>query len=397
MESKFKAIKELKYVIANSVILEGMNLPIDNLFILNTTSLNGKDLINLIGRVNRLNNIFSSKGNNLNKLLPSIHFVNSLEYSGQYNMTSKIEQLRSRVFNDVVENPMLNSFEIPKGTKPDEKTKIINIQNEENFLFNNSSLQSDIIKRYIIENGITKFYWNIEKLISQIIYVQDSIKNNKNFEWLSRTFMDKLYFVFLSNSENISDPEFNRLTKTEARNYYDNYILINRKKSLNENIISQFAYFKTKQKSADFYTYIGSPYGEITKDGKVDNNYRKNVFFNPTTKMDDELINLAIVKLKIEDDFISFKLNKFIVMLYDFNFISQDEYNSYIYGTTDLHKINLTKYGLGINLITRLEEDDQIKNLFFDQFNNLIGNQEFENYKNSLNDFYRFEINRFLS
>jgi hypothetical protein len=397
LESKFKVVNELKYVIANSVILEGMNLPIDNLIILNTKSLNGKDLMNLIGRVNRLNNIFSPQKNDLDKLLPKVHFVNSIEYNGQYNMTSKIEQLRSRIFNDSVENPMLDSYELPKKITADDKAKIVNIQTEENFLFNNSTLQSDVIKRYLIENGINKFYWKVEKLLSQIIYTQDSIKNNKNFEWQSRTFMDKLYFIFLSDSANICDSEFARLAKVEARNYYDNYILINRKKSLNENIVSQFGYFKNKQKSNNFYTYIGLPYGEIAKDGEVDTNYRKNVFFNPVTKSDDELINLAIVKLKIEDDFISFKLNKFIVMLYDFDFISQNEYNLYIYGTTDMHKINLTKYGLGINLITRLEEADQIKNLSFDPFNNLIGNQQFDNYKNSLNDFYRFEINRFLS
>jgi len=89
LEHKYKTLQELKYVIANSVILEGMNLPIDTLFIFNTRSLYGKELINLIGRVNRLNNIFSSDSVELNKLLPKIHFVNSNEYyQASSNMTN---------------------------------------------------------------------------------------------------------------------------------------------------------------------------------------------------------------------------------------------------------------------------------------------------------------------
>ncbi len=41
-------------------------------------------------------------------------------------------------------------------------------------------------------------------------------------------------------------------------------------------------------------------------------------------------------------------INKFIVFLYDFKIITKDEYNEFIYGTTDEDKIELTKYGLTI-------------------------------------------------
>jgi hypothetical protein len=45
---------------------------------------------------------------------------------------------------------------------------------------------------------------------------------------------------------------------------------------------------------------------------------------------------LAIVKLKIEDDFVSFQLNKFITMMYDYELIDEDEYNLQIYGTKNI-------------------------------------------------------------
>ena len=72
IEHCFKNTSSLKYLIANSVILEGINLPIDRLFITNTRGLHGKELTNLIGRVNRLNYVFNEK--NLSKLIPQIFF-----------------------------------------------------------------------------------------------------------------------------------------------------------------------------------------------------------------------------------------------------------------------------------------------------------------------------------
>jgi hypothetical protein len=67
------------------------------------------DSNNLIGRANRLNEIFKSE-NTLNKLVPKIHFINSDKYNrNKSNMSKKIELLRSRVFKDKIQNPTLES------------------------------------------------------------------------------------------------------------------------------------------------------------------------------------------------------------------------------------------------------------------------------------------------
>lgn len=118
LESKYLTIPEIKYLIANTVVLEGMNLPIDNLFIMNTRLLGGKELTNLIGRVNRLNNVFTGKSNELNKLLPPVHFINTEKYNRSGSkMENQINELRSRIFDDVIENPTLDSFDIDKYLK----------------------------------------------------------------------------------------------------------------------------------------------------------------------------------------------------------------------------------------------------------------------------------------
>lgn len=122
LEYKYKTIKELRYLIANHVILEGINLPIDNLYIMTVNSLNTKQIVNLIGRVNRLNDVFTPDTNNLDKLLPQIHFINTEEYNRKdSNMSNTIEKLRSFDLDDRVENPILVEYNENKLKISDDK------------------------------------------------------------------------------------------------------------------------------------------------------------------------------------------------------------------------------------------------------------------------------------
>lgn len=98
----------------------------------------------------------------------------------------------------------------------------------------------------------------------------------------------------------------------------------------------------------------------------------------------------------MEEDFVSFKLRMFFQLMLDYSILSDDEYYEILYGTTDRKKIYLVKTGLTINLINRLEKDDQLKNITFDSNGNLVSNELFNNYLDSADDFYKFELSRFL-
>lgn len=400
LEEKYRTLPELNYIIANSVILEGMNLPIDCLFIYNTTGLKGKELINLIGRVNRLNQIFNTE-ENLQKLIPPIHFINTEYYNRKNsNMENKIKELRSRSFKDEVENPILSEFSIDKQLKktdPDYLLKVKIIQENEDFISTNHTNDQDRLKSYLIESGISNHYSDINELIKSIEIKIRRIKLNEilgeDLNFNEFTMLEKLHYIFVKEISSLIDFEIARLNNKEARDYYENFILIGRKKSLKENIISQFEFFQRKSQSNNPKMYFGSSYGEVDFD---DFGYNK-TYIDLRTKDDSQLINLAVVKLKMEEDFVSFKLNKFIVMLYDYKLIDLDDYNLYIYGTTDEQKIALTKYGLNISLISRLSEDGQLGNLSFDSYNNLTANENFYQFLDSVDDFYKFEIKRYLN
>lgn len=400
LEEKYRTLPELKYIIANSVILEGMNLPIDTLFIYNTRGLKGKELINLIGRVNRLNQIFNIT-ENLKKLVPPIHFVNTEHYNRiGSNMEHKIKELRSRSFKDSVDNPVLSEFDIDKQEKKNDDNyllKVATIQENEDFLTANNQGEDDKLKAYLIESGISNHFNNINDLV---ISIQQKIRRIKLYQILGEdinfsdfTMLEKLHFLFIQEEDSLIDFELIRLKNKEAREYYENFILIGRKKSLKENIISQFEFFKKKSQSDKPRLYFGTSYGETDYD---DTGYNR-TYIDLGEKKDTQLINLAVVKLKMEEDFVGFKLNKLIVMLFDYNLINKEDYNLYIYGTSNEQKIALTKYGLNISLISRLSEDKQLNNVAFDPYNNLTANEKFKDFLKTVDDFYRFEIMRFIN
>lgn len=396
LEYKYKTIKELRYLIANHVILEGINLPIDNLYIMTVNSLNTKQIVNLIGRVNRLNDVFTPDANNLDKLLPQIHFINTEEYNRKdSNMSNTIEKLRSFDLDDRVENPILVEYNENKlKISDDKKEKNREIIEKESKLFSDDDSEDATIEKIMIECGIDSYYDNITEVIERIKKVKKEII--EDLKWKDLNIIDKICYIFIDAIISINDYEIKRLKYIETKDFYKNFIKM-QKFQLKDRIKNQYGYFKSIQYNNEKNEfYIGKSYGEIAKiTDDYKNNFNK-VYIKLDTKTDKELLNLAIVKLKIEDDFINYKINGFLQAMLKMEFISQEEYNEIVYGTNDKKKLNLMKKGLTYNLINKFENDNQIENLSFDQYNNIIINDKFKEYRDTLDDFLKFEINKYI-
>lgn len=401
IEHKFRKCKELKYIIANHVILEGMNLPIDRLFILSVRGLSNDQLVNLIGRVNRLNEIFTKDKNNLEKLIPKIFFINSEKYNmSNSNMANKIVGLRSFSFEDCIKNPLMENYDIKKLkynkdnlVKKQIKNKEI-IEGEEKILLEPNS-DHEKIEKILIENGISNYYKDLSRVCNKVLEHIETNKTNKQL--LEGDTIDKIYEVFIKEQEeNFKDFEIKRLKNEEAINYYKKYMEYNRK-ILKERIKQQYDYFKSiKDDPEKRVFYIGESYGEFAKQTDDYEDRNKQVYIDLDTKDDKTLLNLAIAKLKIEDDFISYKLSSFVTVLLKIGLIDEDEYNEFIYGTKDASKLNLIKKGLSISLVNRLSEDNQLDNLSMDEYNNLLVNDNLIKYISKLDDYERFEIEKYI-
>lgn len=385
LEEKFNQISDLKFIIANTVILEGINLPIDNMYIINSHGVSMKQLVNLIGRVNRLNLIFSETNSSLNKLNPSIHFINKKYYSDH---NPKLKKLRNRVFKDEVRNPTL----INKNTTATKKEQMIKYN--ETFLDTEPDTPFNKLKKYFITNSLDEYYGDLNSAIKSYM-LNASEFNFKNF--LERpSIIDLIYIFFIKNSEeNILNSEFARLEHEPTRKYYSSYIDITSKLELKKAIIQVLEHLIRRGKSEQPLLYFGYSYGERPYNSS---RYEKgnDVYVDLSSKDKYELINLSIVKIKMEEDFISFTLNKFAEALFDLKIITEKDKDEFIYGSTNKSEMNLFKFGVSKKIIRQLKSDSQIENIFFDEHGNLSYNEEFKKYLDNLNEFNKFELNKYF-
>ena len=82
--------------------------------------------------------------------------------------------------------------------------------------------------------------------------------------------------------------------------------------------------------------------------------------------------------------------------MFEYEIITETEYFEIMYGTTDSKKIELMKMGLSISIINRLQEDGQLDNISFDAFGNVCTEPQYDAYRDSADDFYKFELDRYL-
>ena len=101
---------------------------------------------------------------------------------------------------------------------------------------------------------------------------------------------------------------------------------------------------------------------------------------------------MAIAKIKLEEDFVGFKLNNYFNLMIDLELITKKEYEKIIYGTNDEKKIKYINMGLSINMLNKLEKDSQIDNISLDKYNNLVVNAAFRTYMSSLDEYSQFKL-----
>lgn len=411
LEFKFRTLIKLDFIVANSVILEGVNLPIDNLYILNTHGLGAKELTNLIGRVNRLNEVFSGSGHSLQKLIPKVHFVNT-EYFNRRNsnMSNKIKLLKSGFFKDEIKNPTLLSYDFDKHENIIENTKNADtriteskllekareLKEREDFLVHSSHLPQNRLKKAFIEAGLYTVYKNPDTVLEIISERKDKFLSQNR--WPEIDVISKVFYVFIEDLyEEILDLSFARLHNEKARNFYQSFVknmhILNLKEHINS-IVKYFYSIKDKSSGKEFY--IGGSYGDIAKETENSNNSGLKNYLDLSNKSKKELVNLALVKLKIESDFVSYTLNQYVSLLKELDLITDDEYSQFIYGTTSKRNAEFTKLGLSGSLIYKLEKDNQLKNIQIDNLGHVTANDKFKSYLSNQDDLMQFEIHKYL-
>lgn len=353
VESIFSKKPELSFVITSSTLLEGVNIPAEKIFLLSTkkgkSNLSKSQFKNLIGRVNRFSEIFNSENGNLSLLVPKIYIVKCKYQSNKANIEKFIsDRAKTEIkIEDEVNNLFLKDELLLNDNQKFELNK--SLEYLENIEPNSTTLEvvdyaQSLIAQLCYKNNIYDF--NIKEFEPVLT---DNLENyiNANHVIISdcNQLIDAIYLIFLYNIE-ILDNNLNRLQNLPARRFYT-MILDWRSSSASykEMIGSFMRYWRTLQADEQL-VYIGEKWGEEKRNfGDF-----KPLYVDLRKKNNSQKINLAILKIKEEQDFIEFNLLKYIDIIADLDLIDIEFYEQIKYGSSDKRIITLLKNGFSIEL-----------------------------------------------
>jgi hypothetical protein len=385
-----KFVRESKYIthfVANSIILAGMNLPIDNLFYISGDS-KMNDMNNLIGRVNRLNEIFSDQNEDLKKIFIPIHFLEIPEYPqlSKGNLKAKIKKLRSKS-SDLIRNPLLSNYK--DEDNKDLADKIVKLENEIVSTYDDPTDEAKLLRAgaqqilNFTESGIEKLIFRMEKW--------DEGPHLDNFLFIIKS----IFFDDFIEGDDF-DPEDNvkRLMDIETIEYYDAFIENKRMFLFSQrvdNLVNNWLVANEKM------IYIGSQFGEVSK---TNNNYKnsKKFYVNLNDHLNDKefLNNLAVIKLQSDSEFVEYEIMLLLNTLKEFNIIKQEDLDLYFYGTNDEKELKLLKRGISHLVFKKIKDEDLLDEILFDKNNNLAASDKMKEFIDKQEGIEKFELEGFF-
>nr|WP_298000189.1 DEAD/DEAH box helicase [uncultured Anaerotignum sp.] len=356
IEDLYKREPAIKYVVTSSTLLSGVNLPADRMFILDNrrgrSNLSRDAFKNLVGRVCRFNEIFDRYKGTLQRLEPQIYLVVGEYFAKSANCENFLKKVAKvgLKYKDDVENVLLSQAIIDSSNEVDLRQASEFIENYENGIVANYQeryIQTDIGKACIM-NGISEidvFSYETDMQHKADIYQSMYLKVNTTDKLLD--LIDDLFIQYLPNdkAENLK-----RLENEESRNFYAMMLDWRTNNKSYAEMIGLFLRYwrKLYRKNKEIIIYVGK-WGDIKRTGSNVAHY---------TKLDGkgrtQLVNLAIVRIKEEQDFIDNILIKYVEVLYDLGLLEDSFYAQIKYGTDDKTTICLLKNGLSLSAASLL-------------------------------------------
>lgn len=400
IEHLFKNEESIKYVITSSTLLEGVNIPAETLFLLNNKkgrgNLKPSQFRNLIGRVSRFSEVFSSTNKNLTLLEPKIFLVGSKYYQANGNIEKFIKdsmKIDNKII-DNIENTLLNNIEINNKNLKDRIEAENFIANFEEEIIENSNIkiaQTEIGKLCFENNVIEINIIEKEHLMNSVVY---DYKNRLIKIDNANSAMKAISDIFVSFLKDDKNNNLKRLQNEKARVFYSKFLewKIN-STSYNEMINSFLYYWKyLETEKKDTLVYVDSKWGEETRGGYIP------MWVDIKNKDIKQRVNLAIVRINDEQEFLDNVLFKFIDILFELDILEESFYHNIKYGTSDYRKIILMKNGISFSL-THLLVDHYLEYLSIDLENDYysISNSIIDEMKmNDENDIMMFEVKQHM-
>ena len=357
IEYLYAAFPEIKYIITSSTLLEGVNIPASKLFIMDNrkgrANLTHSSFRNLIGRVCRFSEIFNPESGTLQKLEPEIHLVLDKYYPQNANLQSYISSVmkEDKSYTDEVKNVLLDNTPITTDNANELCQAREFIENYEPGTIENYTdrhAKTDVGKICIMNNVKELDIFSVEEQIESAIHkfldeqtIQDSSK-----------LLDTICSVFIPFAIQVDrNNNLLRFNNAAAKAYYKMFLAWKLDgKPYNEIVSYTVSYWRNLiSEERDTIVYVGK-WGDISRGG-----------YNPLWtdvryKDQTQLINLAIVRIKEEQDFIDNTIMKFVEVLNDLELVDQNLYLKIKYGTSDSFEIIMIRNGISLTLTKLLLE-----------------------------------------
>lgn len=400
LENLYVNNDNLKYIVTSSTLMEGVNIPASKIFIMDNCKGKGyliaSDFKNLTGRICRFSDIFNDKNSDLVKLEPEIYFVIGEYYKKNVNIENYIKKTAraNKEISDTTTNVLLKNVNVESDLKELKKSKEF-IENYEQGTIKDYDLRlaKTEVGKSCFSNNIVEFdIINHEDFLQPII---DDFKRRCIKIDNTQLLLDLINSWFIQSVETISNDNFERLKNIEAIKFYKMVLDWKLKNASYKEMIHYFFKYWKDLKNNGCYenlTYVGSKWGEETRGG-----FRK-LWVNVNSKSDNELINLAIVRIKEEQDFLEYGIMKFVEVFNDLGLMEDNFYNKLKYGTNNLNIICLMKNGLSYYLSKNIVED-YFDFVDIDLENNtvLFKSEVIEEMKNDdANEILIFELEQFI-
>lgn len=356
IEDLYKKDPAIKYVITSSTLLSGVNLPAERMFILDNrrgrSNLSHDAFKNLVGRICRFSEIFDDESGSLQRLEPHIYIVFG-QYFAQSSNCQKFLQSVARVetkHTDELKNVLLDETKIDSSNDSDFRQASEFIENYETGIIENyhERYTQTTIGKACIMNGISEidiFTNEYDMQAKADRYAEENLKINDPDQLLNYIYELFIRYLPEENSESLK-----RLEHPEARKFYAMMFGWRAENKSYSEMIGLFVgyWWRLFQTNRDCIIYVGK-WGDICRPGSNVPHYTRLRDKNRT-----RIVNLAIVRIKEEQDFIDNVLIKYVEVLHDLGFLEDTFYSKIKYGTDDETTICLLKNGLSLSSATLL-------------------------------------------
>ena len=356
IEELYRNVPAIKYVVTSSTLLSGVNLPAERMFVLDNrrgkTTLSHDAFKNLVGRICRFSEIFDDTNGSLLRLEPNVYLVFGRYFAKRSNLQVFLRRV-ARVRNndeDEVKNVLLTKAEIDISNQEKLQRASEFIENYEKGTIKNyqERYTKTTIGKACITNGISEIdvfanESDMQAIVNKCANEKLKIDNPSQLLYL-------IYILFIQYLQEGENDNLRRLENQETRNFYamllgwraDN-------KSYSEMIGLVVGYWqRLLQTNRNCIIYVGK-WGDTNYLGSKLHHYT-----NLGNKNETQFVNLAIVRIKEEQDFIDNVLIRYVEVLNDLGLLEETFYLKIKYGTEDKKTICLLQNGLSLSSATLL-------------------------------------------